>query len=78
MKLLTFNGERHSYARFKKDFNEIAMPFIPNETQLIFNLKGTCLKGEPKKKVANITVISEIWERLDLKYSDIIEIVNMK
>ena len=51
--------------------------YYPNETQKIFTLKNSCLKGDPKKLAANITDIKEIWERLDLKYGDSIDIVNM-
>ena len=35
----TFNGDSRAYARFKKDFKEIMLPTLPNETQRIFTLK---------------------------------------
>ena len=77
MKLPTFSGDNRSYARFKKDFADIVAPSYPNEKQLIFTLKDTCLKGESKKLVENIVDIEDIWDRLDTKYGDTIEIVNL-
>ena len=65
------------FARFKKDFKNIVEPAYPNETQKLFTLKDSCLRGDPKKLVANITSIKEIWERLDLKYGYSIDIVDM-
>ena len=77
MKLPKFSGNCREYARFKKDFKDIVETSCPNLTRRIFTLKDQCLVGEPKKLVTNMTTIPEIWERLDLKYGDSIDIVNM-
>ena len=39
-------------------------------------LKENCLHGESKKPVVNMTDRTAIWERLESRYGDEIEIVN--
>ena len=39
-------------------------------------LKEHCLQGESKKLVVNMTDLAAIWERLESRYGDEIEIVN--
>ena len=77
MKLPNFSGDCRAYARFKQNFEDIVVPFYQNEKQRIFTLKDTCLRGEAKKLVENITVMSEIWDRLDAKYGYTTDIVNI-
>ena len=72
----TFNGDIRSFARFKADFKDIVVPGNPSIKTQIYILKEQCLQGDTKKLVANMTDLTAIWERLESRYGDEIEIVN--
>ena len=72
----TFNGDIRSFARFKSDFNDIVVPNNPSVKAQTYVLKEHCLQGESKKLVVNMTDLTAIWERLESRYGDEIEIVN--
>ena len=72
----TFNGDIRSFARFKADFNDIVVPNNPSVKAQTYVLKEHCLQGESKKLVVNMTDLTAIWERLESRYGDEIEIVN--
>lgn len=76
-KLPKFGGNSRSYARFKKNFQDIVVPNVSNEVQRLFTLKDTCLHGEAKRLVENLTTFNEIWDRLDNKYGYTTDIVNI-
>ena len=77
MKFPTFSGDIRAYARFKKEFTEIAELSVPSELQRMLTLKNQSLKGDSKKAVENISTLSEIWERLDTKYGNGVDLVRM-
>ena len=72
----TFNGAIRSLARFKSDFEDIVVSNHPNPKHQMYVLKESCLQGDAKKFVANMKDIKSIWERLEARYGDDIEIVN--
>ena len=43
----------------------------------MLTLKNQSLKDESKKAVENISTLSEIWDRLDIKYGNGVEIVDL-
>ena len=77
MKLPTFSGNIRCFARFKKDFTKIVAPFYPDNTQRAYTLKETCLKGRAKTLVENIEDIDEMWKRLENKFGDKIDLVDV-
>ena len=76
MKHPTFSGDIRGFARFKSDFETIMAPSYPDKDHQVYALKENCLKGEPKALVANMRDLKEIWERLQDRYGDNLEIVN--
>ena len=77
MKTPTFSGNSRAFARFKSDFEFIVAPSYPNKIHQTFVLKENCLQGQAKRLVENMDDIKDIWERLQTKYGDSIEIVNL-
>ena len=77
MQLPTFSGNVRTYAKFKKDFAQIIVRFYADVFQRAYVMKQTCLKGKAKSLVENIDNIEEIWTRLDLKYGDKIDLVDV-
>ena len=77
MKVPTFHGNIRAFARFKADFKAIVEPSYLNKTHQTYVLKENCLHGEAKQLVENIDDIEAIWSRLQEKYGDNIEIVNV-
>ena len=68
--LPTFDGKVRSYARFRKDFQEIVLPYV-KKVQQPFSLRQ-CL---PKEVIDNVIGaccdnVDEMFERLDKKYGD--------
>ena len=57
----TFSGDLRSFARFKKDFEDIVVSNHPDSKYQTYVLKESCLLGEAKKLVANMTDLAAIW-----------------
>ena len=77
LKLPSFSGNIRTFAKFKKDFAKIVVPFYTDEFQRAYVMKESCLKGIPKSLVENIDDLSDIWERLENKYGDVIDLVDV-
>ena len=52
-------------------------PFYPDDDQRTYVMKESCLKGHAKGFVENIEDIEEIWKRLEEKYGDKIDLVDV-
>ena len=76
MKYPTFDGDIRLFARFKSDFQTIIAPSYPSKEHQVYVLKESCLKGNAKKLVANMVDVESIWERLQDRYGNNLEIVN--
>ena len=72
-----FSGNSRTYARFKGDFDKIVGKNYPDILYRTYILKNNCLAGEAKSLVENIEDMDEIWTRLDSKYGNDREIINM-
>ena len=77
MKHPVFSGNVRLYASFKKDFKLIVQPFHSDDSHQAFVMKQCCLSGEPKSLVANLETMDSIWKRLDDKYGDKLDIVEV-
>lgn len=77
MGLPTFGGNCRAFARFKGDFNNIVVPNYTDEVHRLYVLKDKCLKGPAKTLVENLQTIEEIWERLESKYGNSSEVLNL-
>ena len=77
MKLPYFSGNIRNYARFKKNFKEIILPFYSDPIQQVYVIKENCLKGQAKILVENIEDMKAIWMRLDDKYGDKLDLVDV-
>ena len=75
-KFPTFSGNPRDFASFKGDFEAIVVPEYPNELHRTYALKENCLKGEAKKLVRNMNDYTSIWERLNDRFGDNIQIVD--
>ena len=64
----TFSGDIRCYARFKTDFNDFVVPSNKDPKTQAYVLKQTCLKGDAKKLVENMSNINDIWKRLDSRF----------
>ena len=73
MKMPSFSGNIRCYARFKKDFREIVTLFYMDPIHQIYVIKESCLK----LLVENIEDIEALWKRLDDKYGDKIDLVDI-
>ena len=71
-----FDNSIRSFARFKADFEAIVKPEIDDELYLIYVLKDSCLSGTAYDLVKNLDTEEEIWQRLEEKYGDAIEVVD--
>ena len=70
MKLLNFNRDLRSYAKFKSDFNKYVMPTIKYSESSAFVLRS-CLNEKVKDIMINVEdKIEALWKRLDEKYGD--------
>ena len=76
MKHPTFDGDIRVFARFKSDFENIVASSHPSKEHQAYVIKESCLKAEAKKLVVNMTNIDDIWERLQDRYGDSLDIVN--
>ena len=77
MKMPIFSGNIRSFARFKKDFKQIALPCYPDLIHQVYVLKENCLKGPAKALVENVEEIEAIWRRLEDKYGDKMDLVDV-
>ena len=77
LKLPTFGGNVRTFAKFKKDFEKIVVPFYPEEFQQAYVMKESCLKGKAKGFVENIDDIKDMWSRLEAKYGDKVDLVDL-
>ena len=75
--LPTFGGNCRAFARFKGDFNNIVIPNHPDETTCLYAMKSKCLKGPAKTLVENLQSLEEVWERLESKYGNSSEVLNL-
>ena len=73
----TFSGDIRGYARFKANFANFVAPTCKDEQHQVYVLKTDCLKGDARKLVENITELNAIWERLQDRYGDDVDIVNV-
>ena len=72
-----FSGDIRLFARFKANFQKIVVPSCTDKYQQAYIIKRSCLQGESKKLVENIEDIDKIWERLEDRYGNTTEIVNV-
>ena len=72
-----FSGSSRGYARFKGDFEKIVSKNYSDVLYRTYVLKNNCLVGEAKTLVENLEDLDEIWNRLDSKYGNDREIINM-
>ena len=72
-----FSGDMRLFARFKSNFEKIVVPTCPDKYQQAYIMKRSCLQGECKKLVENLGDIDKIWERLEDRYGNTTEIVNI-
>ena len=77
MKLPVFSGNIRNYARFKKNFREIILPFYREPIHQVYVIKENCLTGQAKTLVENVEDMDAIWRRLDDKYDDTIDLVDV-
>ena len=73
----TFSGDIRNYARFRADFNNFVAPIYRDKANQVYVLKTNCLKGDVKKLVDNMSDLDSIWERLQGRYGDHMQIVNV-
>ena len=73
----TFSGDIRHYARFKSDFLTFVAPSCKDEQHQMYVLKKDCLKGDARKLVENMSDLEAIWERLQDRYGDEVDIVNV-
>ena len=72
-----FSGDIRLFARFRSNFEKIVVPTCPDKYQQAYIIKRSCLQGECKKLVENLGDIDKIWERLEDRYGNTREIVNV-
>ena len=72
-----FTGDIRAFANFKNDFEKIVAQKYTDKTHQAYVMKQSCLVGECKKLVENLNDIDKIWERLEMRYGDSDEIVNV-
>ena len=72
-----FSGDIRAFANFKADFQKIVASKYSDKTHQAYVMKQSCLVGECKKLVENMNDIDKIWERLEMRYGDSTEIVNV-
>ena len=73
----TFSGNIRTFANFKSAFKNIVEPRYPDKLYQAYILKENCLSGEAKSIIENIVDVDKIWERLQDKYGNHLEIVNI-
>jgi hypothetical protein len=73
----TFHGDIRTFAQFKGDFESVIAPYYPNKVHQVHLLKYTALKGPAKALVENMSDLDQIWNRLDSRYGNPLEIVTL-
>ena len=71
-----FNGDIRAFARFRSDFSDFVVPKYPSKKEQVYVLKRSCLQENALKLVENLTDIDSIWERLQSRFGDEVEITN--
>ena len=74
----TFSGDVRAFARFQKEFQTIVVPAYSDPSHQAYVLKSECLKDSVKKCVENLDDVAEIWKRLEEKYGnkhDLVDVV---
>ena len=54
------------FAPFRSNFEKIVAPTCPDKCQQAYIIKRSCLQGECKKLVENLSDIDKIWETLEV------------
>ena len=72
-----FSGDIRNYARFKSDFMSFVAPTCRDKQHQSYVLKTDCLRGAAQNLVYNMSDIDSIWERLEGRYGDEVDIVNV-
>ena len=73
-----FGGSIRQYLTFKRDFQEIVETGRGySEKELSHILRNESLSGEPKSVVGNIYDYKDIWRKLDDRYSDETQVVEI-
>ena len=72
-----FSGDIRLFARFKANFEKIVVPTCPDKYEQAYTIKRSCLQGDCKKLVENLADIDKIWERLENRYGNTTEIVDV-
>ena len=54
IKLPNFSGNIRNFARFRKDFEKIVVPFYPDSVHQAYVMKENCLKGDVKNLVETL------------------------
>ena len=72
-----FTGDIRAFANFKADFEKIVAAKYVDKTYQAYVMKQSCLVGECKKLVENMNDIDKIWERLEMRYGDSNEIIDI-
>ena len=74
----TFSGNMREYATFKRDFTDIVVnPAHYDKTHMSHILRNQCLSGEAKSLVHNILDYDQVWIKLEDKYNDESEVIEM-
>lgn len=73
-----FSGSIRQYAVFKRDFKEMLQDTgYYNDKQLGHVIRNECLSGDAQKLVRNLYKIEDIWKKLDDKYEDQSEVIEL-
>ena len=78
MEFPRFNGTIRQYCTFKRDFKDIIQdPGVYDEKHMSHILRHECLTGDAKNLVHNIHSFQDLWAKLDEKYDDEAEVVEI-
>ena len=78
MEFPRFSGIIRQYRTFKRDFKDVVQdPGAYDEKHMSHILRHECLTGDAKTLVHNIHDFRKLWEKLDEKYDDESEVVEI-
>ena len=78
MEFPKFSGAIRQYSTFKRDFQEMLVePGHYDQKQLSHVIRNECLSGEAQKLVKNLHRYDDIWKKLDDKYDDQSEVIEI-